>query len=211
MTGTTVTVSVATTPSNTNGSDRRETDDIFSRLFIISLQNVILNRVVDVLLHVAVAFLSPPDQCAFNSSVTATYWTVYWQVALHTSLMFMKSKTKSRKGAESASALTESCSGPQCQPASCPQWNINWCHYYRTGGLKYNWRERMTWQLCHLVVKLLNSILVLTQYQPQTQISPRHFILFHSILLKSIFFFCLTQQHCWTKMKVSICELIEIG
>lgn len=33
MTVTTMTVTVATTPSNTNGSDKWETDDIFSKLF----------------------------------------------------------------------------------------------------------------------------------------------------------------------------------
>ena len=56
-----------------------------------SLHYVILNGVVDVLLHVADAFLSQPDQCAFNSSVTATYQTVYWQCT------DLKSETKVEK------------------------------------------------------------------------------------------------------------------
>lgn len=64
----------------------------------------------------------------------------------------------------STSALTKSCRGSQCQPAKCLKWNVNCCRDNRAGGLEDKYRECITGQVCHLVVRNLWSTLVVRDF-----------------------------------------------
>lgn len=147
MTGTTVTVSVATTPSNTNSSDRRETDDIFFRSFKCGAEenslNTKISRCVRCIMWFLMEWLMFYSMLLMHSclSLINVHLILVSQLRIkqyigsaHITNVYEVWNKKSRKEAESAPALSESCSGPQCQPASCPQWNTN---RDRTGGLKY--------------------------------------------------------------------------